>query len=325
MTDFDVSYRMAKIAVVGAGISGLVAAQNLAARGDSVVVFEKSRSLSGRCATRRWLGHVVDHGAQYFTVSSTDFEQEINKLPQNFIRCIDGDVISEEGVPLPASGGKRYFCRTGNNRIGTVLAADLEVRFETEVSRTQAHAGSWQVGGESFDAVLFTLPWPQTAKILKLDVAAPVYLPCLTAVFEFDGRPTGISAERYALSLRDPTEPLAWSACENCKQGRVLGNKTVFVAQASENFSTQWIEGSPDDYLELLLDQLKQHWELSGQPSAVFSHRWRYARKAGPAALPDLARGLFIAGDSRVDSKIEQVWLDGKRSAQEISSYLADL
>ena len=60
---------MPRVAVVGAGISGLICARRLQEQGFQVTVFEKSRSSSGRAATRRVdLSLSFDHGAQYFTV-----------------------------------------------------------------------------------------------------------------------------------------------------------------------------------------------------------------------------------------------------------------
>ncbi|MEH2425805.1 MAG: FAD-dependent oxidoreductase [Nostoc sp.] len=47
---------MTDIAVIGAGIAGLVCAQQLSLAGYSVLVVEKSRSLGGRLATRRLHG-----------------------------------------------------------------------------------------------------------------------------------------------------------------------------------------------------------------------------------------------------------------------------
>jgi len=311
---------MGKIAVLGAGISGLVAARDLTSLGHSVLVFEKSRSFSGRCVTRKWQGHVVDHGAQYFTISSPGFRQEIDQLPQDSIQAIRGDVINEQGQAVPASGGSRYFFRTGNNRLGKWLAEGLDVRLENEIVHIQANGSGWEINQQCFDVVLLTLPWPQTATLLDLDADAPVFLPCLTVFFEWEGLPSGLAQKRYALSLRDPSEPLAWSACENFKSGRIVGNKTVFVVQASEAFSKAWIEAPPEQYSQLILERLKEQWQLAGNPAAVFCHRWRYARKASACPIPKLPRGIFIAGDSRVDSKIEQVWMDGKRAAQEISN-----
>ncbi len=50
---------MSKIAVVGAGISGLVVSRTLSKAGLVVDLFEKSRGLSGRLSTRRSEGNQV--------------------------------------------------------------------------------------------------------------------------------------------------------------------------------------------------------------------------------------------------------------------------
>ena len=59
--------------VVGAGISGLLAAQELTAAGWRVVVLDKGRGVGGRMATRRVGDGTFDHGAQFFTVRGERF------------------------------------------------------------------------------------------------------------------------------------------------------------------------------------------------------------------------------------------------------------
>lgn len=61
------------VAVVGAGIAGLCAAERLVASGLRVLVLDKSRGIGGRMATRRLGAAVCDHGAQFFTVREGDF------------------------------------------------------------------------------------------------------------------------------------------------------------------------------------------------------------------------------------------------------------
>ncbi len=54
------------VAIIGAGLTGLTCAQQLAAAGQKVCVLDKSRGLGGRMATRR-IGHLrVDHGLRYW-------------------------------------------------------------------------------------------------------------------------------------------------------------------------------------------------------------------------------------------------------------------
>ena len=59
--------------VVGAGISGLLAADELQREGWTVAVLDKSRGVGGRMTTRRVGEGTFDHGAQFFTVRDNRF------------------------------------------------------------------------------------------------------------------------------------------------------------------------------------------------------------------------------------------------------------
>src|SRR3712207_8230959 len=59
--------------MVGAGISGLVAACELSDAGWRVVVLDEGSGVGGRMATRRLGDGTFDHGAQFFTVQSGRF------------------------------------------------------------------------------------------------------------------------------------------------------------------------------------------------------------------------------------------------------------
>lgn len=68
----------ARVAVIGAGISGLFAARTLADHGLPVTVFDKGRGVGGRMSTRRVDGRpCFDHGAQYFTARDLRFRQYV--------------------------------------------------------------------------------------------------------------------------------------------------------------------------------------------------------------------------------------------------------
>ncbi len=61
------------IAIIGAGMAGITAARTLIQAGHRVTVFEKSKGVGGRMATRRSEFGSFDHGAQYFTVRDARF------------------------------------------------------------------------------------------------------------------------------------------------------------------------------------------------------------------------------------------------------------
>ena len=68
-----------RIAIIGAGVSGLCAAKELREAGHSVTVFEKSRGVGGRLSSRYAGPYEYDHGAQYFTVTENRFRSLVLK------------------------------------------------------------------------------------------------------------------------------------------------------------------------------------------------------------------------------------------------------
>lgn len=95
---------MTRIAIIGAGISGLVLAQQLAAHAE-VIVFEKARGVGGRMSTRYAAPFYFDHGAQCFTARSHEF--------QSFLKpYMDEGIVSEwHGKVINLEIGKKQTKR----------------------------------------------------------------------------------------------------------------------------------------------------------------------------------------------------------------------
>ena len=68
---------MKKIAIIGAGLSGLVVAKTLG-RHNEIHIFEKSRGVGGRMSTRYADPFQFDHGAQFFMARSQQFKEFVN-------------------------------------------------------------------------------------------------------------------------------------------------------------------------------------------------------------------------------------------------------
>ena len=314
----DLAKEWMKIAVVGAGISGLVCAKHLVAGGQEVTVLEKSRSLGGRCATRKFGDHVVDTGAQYFTVRDPIVRKEIEQVAGvQFKKITQPILIAGKKGEVYREGEERFYIGNGNNRLGAMLADGLEIRKEVEVGVVTLVGKEWEVAGGRYDVVVSSAPWPQSAKILGGSQDAVGYEPNLTALLEYNG---GWSGAVYAQIDSSGEDPLSWVACENAKVGRVVDGSTVYVIQASAKYSRENLEKKPEEWVGDLQARLEQAWGLNPEKRGqVMSHRWRYARRERDSGHPaELPKGLYLCGDSEVDSRVESVWRSGKETAEKI-------
>jgi hypothetical protein len=309
-----------KIGIIGAGISGLVCGRALRQAGHAVTVMEKSRSLGGRCATRKFGDHVVDHGLQYFTLRDPQIRKEVETVAGSELRKLTAPILQAEPKgSVYREGEERFYLRSGNNRTGKLLAEGLEVLTETEVAKVEKSWRKWKVGGREFDAVVSCAPWPQSAALAGLRVAEPGYDPCLTVLLEYQvGRAGGEGA--YARVDASGRDPLAWIACENMKEGRVAEGYTVYVIQASPEYSRQHLDQNPEFWASDLQVWLEKAWNLDPDKRAsVFAHRWRYARRQENGPTPkELPKGFFVCGDSWTDSRLESVWKNGWTTAESI-------
>ena len=126
------------VAIIGAGISGLICARSLSDHGVEVSVFEKSRGVGGRMATRRTAeGPRFDHGAQYFTVRDARFERYVKSWTQDgIVAPWEGRICSlvDDRPQWKESTTPRFVGVPGMSSICRHLAADLNIQFSTQVS-----------------------------------------------------------------------------------------------------------------------------------------------------------------------------------------------
>ncbi len=147
-----------RIAVVGAGFSGLAAARALADQHHEVVVFEKSRGRGGRAATRRlpdvpsgptW----VDHGAQYFTARDPRFRRRVlSWVERGVLARWDGrfGAVTDGGIQPAGGGDERFVGVPGMSGLGRMLAEDLDLRLGVRVDAVERDAkgsgqGPWRL------------------------------------------------------------------------------------------------------------------------------------------------------------------------------------
>jgi renalase len=310
------------VAIIGAGISGLSCAQALRAAGATVRVFEQTSGVGGRCATRLWQGHLVDLGVQYFTAQSPEFKKELLTRLRQF-RPIISPVLDRENNPISSSTGPRFYVLQGNNYLAHVLSAGLDVQLNTTVESLTFGAAGIDCLGETYHAVVSALPAPITARLFSLARASVEYEPSLTALLEY--ATANLSRDCYARLLPEGKTPIASSYCENHKAGRIIGTKTVFVVQASQYFSRTNADAPPETYLPLLVKENEDLWQISSsnECTARYGHTWPYGHPISQQRHQvDLPKGGFTCGDSYTESTVEDVWLNGRKVAADVLTYL---
>jgi len=324
-----------RIAVVGAGVSGLVAAQVLHDQGHRVRVFEKSRGLGGRAATRR-IGQLgFDHGTQYFTARDPRFQRAVEAwCERDLVAPWQARIGRVEDNAITASPDQsvRYVAVPGMSALGSHLGADLDIRRQLRVAPPMPEAGRWALRSEydvdlgRYDILVVSAPAPQAADLLA--GIAP----------DFAATAAGVSyASTWAVMLEadGPDEPeydglffddgiLAWAARNGSKPGR---RGHTWVLHATPDWSASNLEMGSDAVGTALSTRFCTATGIKPARVRVASvHRWRYSLVPEPLAVDALWDGemrLGVCGDWCRGARIEDAFLSGHAVAGRILGYLA--
>lgn len=295
-----------RIAIIGAGLTGLTAANTLREAGLTPTLFDKGRGVGGRLATRRAdNGIQFDHGAQYLSAKN-----------DGFAAALAGWQAAGAAAAWAVDGQDKAVGLPGMTGIAKHLAQGLDIRQGVEVAQMTRVADGWRVEEETFDRVICTTPPLQAANLLgahafTAPLRAITMKPNLTLMLALPG--TAPFATR-----RMPDADIAWLALDSAKPQR--GAINCWVAQASTAFSTTHLERDKPDIAALMLPLV---CDILGADPAdalyVSAHRWRYARVATPFGQPFLADdGLYIGGDWTLGPDAEAAWNSGIAMAQAI-------
>ncbi len=319
---------MKRLAIIGAGPAGLAAAWKLRLSDWDVTVFEKSRGLSGRAASRTRHGVRLDPGANFIKMGSPEIEDLLkHQLPSDELVEIPGEIwtFDEKGRIQPGDPAQnrepKWTYRSGISTLGKLLAeaARCEIRRETQIARIHGGKDAWELEDQAgerfgpFGSVLFTPPAPQTVRILQDSGLGDLPLiPSLqraeyhrqfTFAFGFEGEPPR-PGDFHAMVNLDGKHLIAWLAFENDKPGHVPTGQTVVSVQMQPDWSRQHFEDDRNALAETAAHHLNQllGWEVA--PDWFDSQRWKFAHPFS-AADPEPLRssesdGLFVAGDALI-------------------------
>lgn len=326
-----------KIAIVGAGLAGLTIAGALRGRA-SVVVFEKSRGLGGRMATRRAEPYAFDHGAQYFRARTPDFKRLLKIYADRGIvlpwhaRYAELDRNRELCAELWPDSDPCYVASPAMNSLAKALGVDTDVRLQTRVTGIKRYAGSWRLRGEDgselgdFDWVIAATPAPQAADLMPAafehgtTLRAAKLSASFTLMLGFE-QPLELGWDAARIHAAD----LSWIAVNSSKPGRNPEHFSV-VAQSSN----AWADAHVEDDLQAVARHLSEEFRaITGEDPATAVHRalhrWRFANPSTDEVdltLVDEANRLAACGDWCGAGRVESAFLAAQRISTRVESSL---
>lgn len=311
-----------KVAIVGAGIAGLVAAHELVDAGADVTLVDKGRSVGGRLATRRIGDARLDHGAQFFTVRTPAFQRRVDDwMDRGLVH-----VWNHGFVPGSDDGHPRYVATAGMNSLAKDLAVGLDIDTSTmafTVRPIDDGPHRWHVviddaSVRPADAVILTSPIPQSLALL-VDSGVELEGPLLTEydrtiglLVTLDGPP----ALPDTGGVQDADDVFSFIG-DNRAKGVSAHEAVTFHA------NPQWSEAhwDDDDQLLELLSVAAAPW--LGSSSIVEAHvkKWRLAtpRSLWPDPCWTAADGsIVLAGDAFAGPKVEGAHNSGLAAAHSL-------
>ncbi len=304
--------------IIGAGISGLLAARTLREAGHHVLVVDKGRGVGGRMASRRFGGARFDHGAQFFTCRTPEFGALVESWTAagavtEWCRGFEG-----EG----AEGHSRYRGEPAMTATAKLLADAEQVLTSTRIESVAAVGDRWEIrtdDGRRFQSkvVIASAPVPQTLALLDTGAATlpgglraelddVEYAPCI-AVMALLSAPSGMPPPG---AMTIDSGPLRWMSDNHLKGISALPALTL---HASHSFSREHFEAPDEEVVALLLEAAAQYASVAVTEAQV--HRWRYSEPTqGPSERflsSEEPAPIVFCGDAFGGPRVEGAALSG--------------
>ncbi len=309
--------------ILGAGIAGLLCAEELKRAGRTVQLIEKGRGVGGRMATRRVADGRFDHGAQYFTAREPLFQAYVDQWLK------DG-VIKEWFRRLPEDrdprGYPRYCGVNGMTDVAKHLARNHLVHLSERVRLLNRTAAGWKVATDSGNRyhgrhLVITAPLPQTMELLDANgvvLPAPAndafraihYEKGLATLALLDG-PSGMPEPG---GMKVSGGILSWIA-DNQLKG-VSPNVAAVTLHADPAFAKKHWDSPDEERGRLMLDAAATF--LRARVLDHTCHRWGFAIANEPwpeRAYSNEDLQLTLAGDSFGGPRVEGAALSGLTAA----------
>ena len=295
-----------RVAIVGAGISGVTCARALLDRGVEVELIDRGRVPGGRLASPRVHDRRVDIGAAYFTAKEPDFVAAVkywNELGAVREWTDTLDVYSPDGHSR-TTGPIRYAASHGLRSVVTgSLPTDVRSAHEVGALDELDH-----------DAVVLAMPDPQAARLAPDAFDWVEYEPVIAVA-------AGWSQRRWPLAdaafVNDDPD-LTLIADDGSRRG---DGAAVLVAHTTADLARAHLD-APDDAVAPVLAAVGRVLGVDAAPEWTLVHRWTFAKPVDTHGDSEFGlithdgRPLGACGDTWCPSgapRVESAYLSGHR------------
>jgi renalase len=327
-----------EIAVIGAGVAGLTCARKLQQAGRRVVVFDKSRGLGGRLATRRLPGTHADHGVCYLQPKGAAFGQLIDELVNEQILRVWTQGIHRlfaDGVlQPPVKFAPCYASPSGATAIAKYLGQNLEIINNQTITAISPMGNGWQLnsadGQWNAEQVVVAVPPAQALAIAGLVTDAHCFelmrlvnfTTSITAIAVFPKSQQAAATQLPWHGIQGIDHPvLGWMGLDSSKQ--LEPTQPVLVVQSSAAFAAENFDAPDLEAIgKRLLASAAPYTVGLDAPEIWQVHRWGYAFAQNP--LPDLfltaqvQAPLYFCGDWCGGNRVESAFLSGSAVAEKL-------
>lgn len=308
------------VAIIGAGMAGLTAAQIARNAGLAVSIFDKGRKPGGRLATRHAGPFTFNHGCQFATARDAQFANML---------------VAHQARLWPAAGAHKFAGVPDMASLAASMAATFGASLHSHqhVSYLARRPDGWHLslrdaastppalvepGGVTagpFDAVILAIPAPQAANLLNpmahpfaTALATVTFAPCWALMLGFTAAPSGPD------TLTPADSPISWLARENARPG-AAATPVAYTIHASPHWSLAHLEDDADRVITALQETFQSLTGITATPAYARAHRWRYALAQTPLGQPclwDATQHLGLCGDWCLAGKLEAAYLSGQ-------------
>lgn len=312
-----------RVAIIGAGVSGCFLAHLLSSHKQaSVIIFEKSRGVGGRCGVRRTNKYGnFNLGAQFFTNKHKELSPFFSELRnQSLIEPLNKKVgYLTDNLNIEAKDSKRYMGRPSMNSFLKVWTKDAEIMSGCQVSKLKFDCNQWSIisnqghSYSNFDICILTLPRPQGKRLWQdhsqILIPKVAMHPCWALSLVSDP----IKLQWPAAFIR--SNHISWysTALEQKRQLR-------WVVHASPKWSRDHLDDEPHLVEQNIIQELKKLLNVELNIQYAASHRWRYAlsdtNPSSQTHLWEQDKQLGYTGDWFCNGRVEGAMLSAYKLYQ---------